>query len=452
MATRKIVLLIITIILVSFSISAQEAQKIEDLERRVKELETRLAEAQAATPSPELAELQRQIEILTREIEALRVERQRAPQADASQYGFGAAASKVYRAEQGVSLGGYGEMLYENYDGTRDDEARSGRKDQLDFLRAILYAGYKFNDRVLFNSEIEFEHATTGGSVGEVSVEFAYLDFFINPAVNARAGLLLVPMGIINELHEPTTFLGARRPQVEQQIIPSTWRENGAGVFGDLGPISYRAYLVTGFDAEDFSSTGWRSGRQQGGRAKAEDFAGVARIDWRPFEGTAFGASYYSGDSAQDKVAPGFGEFDANVTLTEAHVDSNVRGIRARALWTEGRLGDARLVNLTNNLTGRNSVGEKVGGWYGELGYDLGAAFDLGDDSVVPYARYERFNTQKEVPSGYSLNPERDQTISTLGIAWLPHPQVILKGDYQNVDNEGGTGVDQINVAIGYIF
>ena len=113
----------------------------------------------------------------------------------------------------------------------------STSRDEADFLRAVLYAGYKYNDWILFNSEIEFEHATTktsnGTARGEVSVELAYLDFAISQPLGARAGMLLMPVGLTNEWHEPTTFHGVRRPSVEQSVIPTTWRENGVGVFGD---------------------------------------------------------------------------------------------------------------------------------------------------------------------------------------------------------------------------
>src|SRR5690606_5504586 len=118
--------------------------------------------------------------------------------------------------------------------------------------------------------EIEFEHASTGQG-GEVSVEFAYLDYLATPHLGVRAGMVLVPMGFVNELHEPTTFLGTTRPLTESTIIPTTWRENGAGVFGDIGDFSYRAYVINGLDAVGggssraggFSAAGLRGGRQK---------------------------------------------------------------------------------------------------------------------------------------------------------------------------------------------
>ncbi|MGH9457343.1 MAG: hypothetical protein ACRD2J_06835 [Thermoanaerobaculia bacterium] len=433
---------------------AQDAASREELEAKLRDLEARLEriEAAKAAPSDEIAELRRQIDILTREIERLKVVREAPEVGETGTYGLGAAASKVYRTDHGVSIGGYGEMVYENFDASFDSGLPSGSTDQLDFLRAILYAGYKFNDRVIFNSEIEFEHATSGGGIGEVSVEFAYLDFLLRPELNARAGLLLVPMGLINELHEPTAFLGANRPEVESVIIPSTWRENGAGVFGETGSVSYRAYVMTGMDASDFSASGIRSGRQKGGKAKAEDFAVVGRVDWRPVPGTMIGGSIWTGDSAHNLTTPAGEDIDANLTLGELHADVNVRGWSLRALWASGEIGDVAELNLANGLTGSKSVGEEFGGWYGEIGYDLGAVLPLGDDALIPFARYEEYNTQESVPAGFALDPSKDASVATVGFSWKPIPQAVIKVDYQDYDNAADRGVDQFNIALGYIF
>ncbi|HEU5304782.1 MAG TPA: hypothetical protein VFU40_09085, partial [Gemmatimonadales bacterium] len=201
--------------------------------------------------------LEAQVEAITRELEELRLGRDLVVEADTSVYGFGPAASKVYKVRQGVSIGGYGEVLYENFAGTRQDDSPSGAADRFDALRAIVYVGYKFSDQVLFNSELEFEHGSTEAG-GSVSIEFAYLEYRLSPRFGLRGGLLLPPMGFINEVHEPPAFLGARRPETERQIIPSTWRENGLGFFGTAGGISYRAYLVNGFDATGFGASGVR--------------------------------------------------------------------------------------------------------------------------------------------------------------------------------------------------
>src|SRR5262249_13796554 len=153
------------------------------------------------------------------------------------------------------------------------------------------------------NSEIEYEHATTGEGgeeKGEASVEFAYLDFPIGHGVGIRAGELLVPVGMINETHEPTTYLGARRPDVEQLIVPTTWSEIGAGAYGESGTISWRALIQASLDASGFTAEGIREGRQEGSQSKAHDLALSARLDWRPTPGLLLGASIFTGDTGQD--------------------------------------------------------------------------------------------------------------------------------------------------------
>lgn len=445
MISRIFTVLITSLFIITIPSFAQQSTPTpEELQRKIQELQQRV-DAMANTSDVE--ELKRQIDVLTQEIEKLRAgEKTAVVSDDQVTYGMGSAASKVYRSEPGVSIGGYGEMLYENFSSERDNGADSNATDQLDFLRAVIYTGYKFNDKVIFNSETEVEHATTDDGIGEVALEFAYLDFLVRPEFNVRGGLVLVPMGLINELHEPTAYLGAKRPGVEQAIIPSTWREAGFGAFGDIGQISYRAYVITGLDSEEFSSAGIRSGRQGGAKAKAEDFALVGRLDWQPFEGTIFGGSVYSGNSGQSE------DYSGKVTLTELHADAKMRGLMIRALWANGRIGDAAEINAANGLSGSNSVGSEFGGWYAEAGYDLGGFLRKGDIALIPYLRYEQYNSQESVPSGFALNPALDRATTTIGIAFKPIPQTVIKFDFQNNDNDAETGVDQFNVSMGYIF
>lgn len=410
---------------ITSSVFGQEAS---DLERRLRELEAKVAQMQQ---SPELVEIRRQLEVLGTEIEALKNRQEaKAVTADTPQYGMGPAASKVYHSEPGVSIGGYGELLYQN---------PNGETATADSIRAVVYTGYKFNDRVLFNSELEVEHANLERG-GNVELEFAYLDYLIRPELNVRTGFVLVPVGFTNEQHEPTAYIGARRSGVDSLIIPSTWSELGAGVFGEVGRINYRGYLVTGLDSAGFGAEeGIREGRQGGGEAKAEDWAAVGRVDFHPFEGALVGGSLYSGGSGQDA------DFNGRVSLGEVHAESRYRGALVRALYTRGSLGDAAAINEANGLTGDESVGSRFGGWYVEGGYDV-------TSYLMPYARYEQLDTQRRVPSGFERNPANDQNIFTLGVAVKPHPQTIFKLDWQNVENEADTGTDQWNVSVGYIF
>lgn len=439
------------LVLACLTTTALFAQDAVDLERRLRELEQKIAQIQAAQPSPELVEIRRQIEILGQEIESLKTRQtEKTALADTEQMGLGAAASKVYRTAQGFSIGGYGEMLYENFDRSNDAGAAVSNRDQLDMLRAILYTGYKYNDRVLFNSEIEFEHGSTG-SGGEASVEFAYLDFLVRPDVGVRAGLVLIPMGLVNELHEPTSYLTARRPGIETSILPSTWREMGVGAYGETGQLTWRAYVVNSLNGRAFSSGGVRGGRQKGARALAENLAVTGRLDWQPLVGTTVGAAFFSGDTGQSNVTGGQ-TVDARFTVFDLHGETSIRGARLRGLWTRGTIDDAAQLNALNSFTGNKSVGESLGGWYVEGGYDLSSLRAFGERSFMPYVRYERLDTQRRVPAGFARNPASEQTIKTLGIQFKPIPQAVIKADYQDVDNEAGTGLDQWNIALGYIF
>lgn len=406
-------------------------------------------------------DMERRIEILTQEIEKGKLGEVASEPTYESKYGFSPAASKVYHVNRGVSIGGYGEMLYQNFDSKTDAGTAANKKSELDFLRAILYFGHKFNDKILFNSEIEFEHASTAGGSnarGEVSVEFAYLDFIANPAFGARAGLVLMPVGIINELHEPTLFHGARRTVTETNIIPTTWRENGAGVFGQAGPFSYRAYIVTGLQAssttlsgvDGFSSSGIRGGRSKGAKSVAEDFAYVARLDFEGIPGTLFGGSYYNGNAGQDVTRNGI-EIDVNVKLWEAHAMAEYRGIEVKGLYARSKISDVADLNAIQNRGATASIGEDQFGGYAEIAFDV-LSLCGSKPYLAPFFRYERMDTQQKVPSGFTKNPANSQTIFTYGLTYKPHPNTVLKADFQDIDNQAGTGIDQVNAGIGYLF
>jgi hypothetical protein len=413
------------------------------------------------TDTVELSRLRRQIEALAAEVEALRLGADVAVQADSTAHGLGPAATKVYRTRQGVSLGGYGEFLYENYSAEREDGSASGVRDQADALRAILYVGYKFSDHWLFNSELEFEHASTGQG-GEASVEFAYIDYLASPGFGVRAGMVLVPMGFVNELHEPPSFLGSTRPVSESAIIPSTWRDNGVGGFGELGDFSFRAYLLGGLDAvgggtgrpAGFAAGGLRGGRQKGARSLFEKPALVARLDFTPrsaIPGLELGASAYRGDSGQGFRTTAGESIEVPTTLLEGHFQHQAHGFDLRALYVRATLSGVASLNAARSLTGSASIGEELTGWYLQGGYDVLRLLETSHQ-LLPYVRYERVNSQVAVPDGFSASPANDRRITVVGAMWKPLTNIALKADYQIAENQASTGINQFNVALGYIF
>ncbi len=434
-----------------------------------------------AADTLDVAEMRRQIDAITRQLEELQLGRELVVKADTSVQGLGPAASKVYRVQQGVSIGGYGEMLYENFAGQRQDDEPAGLEDRLDLLRAVLYTGYKFNDRLLFNSELEVEHANIENG-GEVAIEFAYLDYRFSHHVGARAGLLLAPMGFLNELHEPPTFLGTERPETERRIIPSTWRENGVGLFGDAGGFAWRAYLINGFDAgggaveveedgislasasEDgddegeeeqveeggFSEDGLGGGRQNGAQALAENWGGVGRLEYVGFPGLRVGGSLYLGDSGQGAEVDEQ-KIGAFTRIYEGHAEYRAHGFDLRGLVAVAQVDDVAELNELKGLVGDESIGERLVGWYLQGGYDVLRNLDT-EEQLIPYVRWEELNTQDEVPGGFSADPANDRRIVSLGTAWKPIPNVAVKADYQIQENEADTGVNQLNAVVSYLF
>ncbi len=405
------------------------ADRIAELERVVQALASELARTREDIAVPEDAELK-------------------------SSYGMGPAASKVYGLSRGLSIGGYGEAFYRNFISDKTSE-----QDTIDFLRAVLYLGYKFSDSIVFNSEIEIEHAN------EISVEFAHLDFMWKDWANARAGMMLVPVGFLNEMHEPTTFFGVNRPDVERFIIPSTWRENGIGLFGSFGEDwSYKLYALNSFDNTGFSPSGIRGGRQKGSKALAEHIAFTGRLDWTPLDGLLLGASFWTGKTGQNQSLKGVNLPDAWLTLFEVHAQYQWRNLWLRGLFTQTFMPGAD--DLTEALQAAHGIDDSVGlsptqalaeqmlGAYGEIAVDIMPFFGETVKYLAPFYRFEYYDTQYEMASGFnSLEDDSFQVIShTVGIQFKPIPNVVIKGDYRNRDSKRGKIADEINLGIGYVF
>ncbi len=405
----------------------------------------------------QISELQQQLSVVVDEVARLRAQ-MAVPEEDAeleSVHGLGPAASRIYGIGRGLSLGGYAEALYTSQVGDADGNGEA----TADILRTVLYAGYKFTDNLVFNTELEFEHAGTSGG-GSASVEFAALDYLYHPALNFRAGLVLVPMGFVNEVHEPPFFLGTQRPAPERAIIPSTWRENGVGVYGELGEgrLQYRAYAVNGFDASGFRSTGLRGGRQKGSRAKANDLGFVGRVDFEPLAGWLVGGSYYRGDSGQDQDYTQSGSTtvrlpDVRTRIWEVHSELRRGPLFARALWTQADVSDAGALSTALELPSNEPVASSMVGGYAELAYDLMPLLSPGSEKeLVPFFRFEYTDTQRDIPSGFTRDRRQPRRVLIPGLQFKPIPQVVLKLDYRIIDNWDGSAADELGVGFGLVF
>ena len=409
------------------------------------------------TDSQRIQELERKVDILSQQLEAQQAgSAQPTANGGAGDYGMGSAASKVYSATGGLSIGGYGEFLYQNFDKKLQDGTVSPVNDQFDTLRGVFYIGYKFNDHIVFNSEVEFEHSGYSDEhpEGEAIIEFAYLDFLVNKAVNVRAGQLLLPLGFTNETHEPPAVLSAGRPFVERSggIIPTTWHENGLGLHGELpGNLDYRLYVVEGLNAAKFNAEGISDGRQDGNKANADRFALTGRLDWRPLPGVVGGIGFYRGSSIYSDPATGLNAgLSIPTTLLEAHAEYKASGWQFRGLYARTTLGASELATL-GAADPAYAAGTRQWGGYLEAGYDLLSASG-SKQALIPFARWERLNTQGSVLAGAMADGSMDQSIVTGGLSWKPIPQVAVKASYNWIKNAARTGRNELDIALGYEF
>jgi predicted porin len=320
-----------------------------------------------------------------------------------------------------TTVGGYGELHYNNLsDGQGTDNK------MLDFHRFVLFFNHEFNDKIRLFSEVEIEHALAGdGQPGEVEVEQAYVQFDIGENSNIDAGLFLIPVGILNETHEPPTFYGVERNPVEKNIIPTTWWEGGAMFSSryDSG-IRYDIALTSGLDG----GTSIRGGRQKVAKATANNLAATARVKYTGTRGLELAATVqYQDDMTQDTS-----DDVGSATMIETHArwsiaDFTLTGLYAR--WD---------IDVADTAAQSDKDKESQDGAYIEASYK-------------PHPEWGVFVRQNQWDNGGTGDTKRTQT--DVGVNYWPHENVVIKADYQaQNDNDDGAGFDGFNMGIGYQF
>jgi len=357
--------------------------------------------------------------------------------------GLGAAASKVYYSQSPLSIGGYGEMYY---------QAQSSGASKAVTYRFVPYIGYKFSDSIILNTEIEFEHG--GSQVTSISqddttkdisvsqkgeyakVEFMYLDFLLNKHANVRVGNFLVPMGLVNQRHEPTLFTTVQRPETEKYLIPSTWNESGAMVFGSIiDGLEYKVAMITALKTGTDGSKWIRNGRGGSWDNKNPNAGFVARLDYTGHNGLLVGASAYTGASNDNDGS------DSNLVMWDVHLDYKVKGFRAYGLYTASSRSNADKISA--------DAVEAAKGGYLNLSYDAFAMLSTSQKLPV-FVQLEKYNTQAKLADG-SENDAKNNT--SFGVNYFPHDQVVLKADYKmtKVDHSDRTDYTS-SVSMGFIF
>jgi len=346
---------------------------------------------------------------------------------------------------KGVTVGGYGEITYNR---------PTGKNAELDVQRLVLLFGYKFDERTQFVTEIEFEH------VKEVFVEQAFLQYSVSDNLNLRAGLMLVPMGIINEYHEPTTFNGVERPSMDNAIVPTTWREIGVGISGKSNEVSlrYQAYIFNGFQStiSDGNGTitggklggsnGLRGGRQKGAQSNFNNINFSGKLDYYGLPGLRLGLSGYFGRTQSPYDVKDVKGADIGIAMIGLDARYSKKRFSARGQFIQGNLTDTEAYNTA---TGKD-LGSSLQGYYIEAGYNV--LSQVKKQQLIGFVRYEDFNTQASVAGNLAKNNTYDRQEWTLGLSYKIANGAVVKADYLLKNNAAKVTTNQLNFGVGVWF
>lgn len=359
------------------------------------------------------------------------------------------AAAEQAPARPQTVFSGYGELNYNH-------PTRNASASQADVRRAVLGFEHRFDDKTKVVSEFEWEHAIASASDrGEAAVEQLYIEREFGIGMRAKAGLFLIPAGLLNEHHEPTAYYGVERNFIETAIIPSTWRELGFGIGKTLdNGLTLEGGLTTGFDLTkwDAASTEGRESplgsiHQEGQLAKARNLAVYGALNWRGVPGLLVGGSVFTGTAGH--ATADFPANNARVTLWDLHARYNPGRWDLSGVYARGTISNTEALNLTfaGNPT---PVPSSFYGWYGQAAYRL---WQSGDYTLFPFLRYERFNTAKTyaaMPAGLGVATLPDERVVTVGANLRIGDGVVLKADYQKFAEDKSR--DRVDLGIGFSF
>lgn len=355
------------------------------------------------------------------------------------------------------SLSGYGVVNYYNY-GRFDTDL--GIRDKFDAERLNLYLGYSFSDKIKLKTEIEFEHGGTGSTIeldtqeefgeyeqeiesgGEVKLEQVYVDFVIKPYFNIRAGRMKLHLNLAQDLDRPIQYFTTHRQEMENEIIPLGWYENGLQFYGTfLSKFRYEFSITNGLDSSGFSSRGWiKNGYQQKFEmVNSDSFAYSARLDYKfgKNKDSYVGFSAYLNDAAANRPKKDM-EYSANVSLFTAHITYNEGPLRFSVVGLYGNIENSHIISrknasLSNKLgVKRTPVGKNALGLAADIGYDvLSVISPKSSQKLYPFVRYEYYDTMYKTQGAVVKKPRWERIALTFGANWFIHKQIVYKIQYQ---------------------
>ena len=367
--------------------------------------------------------------------------------------GLSLGASRVYTKENGFSVGGYTELLYQKFSDTTGLGPNGSDLDTT-VPRAVVFLGYRINERLVINSEFRVDRDIFDTDSAAASVDLAYLDYILNPAFTLRAGIVLVPMGLVNEFHQPNEYLGTRPGFGDIFTLLNVWHALGFGFAGHKWGFDYRAYVISGLNAAKFNEFGMRDGREI-----TSDTIGspsvVYRIEYNFFPGGIFGGSYYLGNSGIFGV-PNPDDLKIHTTIKEIHGELRWKGAQIRAQYAIGLMNSTGQLNAILKTTGLHGVGSRMVGGYVEGGYNL-LAYKENGKMIMPYMRGEASNSMDALPRpsldlGLIKNWYVDFIIWIFGVEVRPIPALSIKTEYESTHDQNQIYHDEFHIDVSYAF
>ena len=331
--------------------------------------------------------------------------------------------------EASTTIGGYGEMHYDMENNNGDGK--------LDFHRFIFYIKHQFNDQWSLMSEVEIEHNMVYSSTSEdegggyVAMEQAYLNYW-NGDWGFKGGVLLVPAGVTNEYHEPPTFMSVERPEYNKYIIPTTWFDNGFGVYGNMGDINWNITMVGDLNGDDIGE-GIRSARAKGVGSTTTSWTKTLQGSWTGMEGLKIGGSVTMNDAPVSDDHVNGGEA-IGVTLTEFNTTYTKNDLYARLEYGT--------IDYTNNWLSDDDGNateevESSSGYYLDLGYNVSNLVGCDGDLYV-WTRNSSYN-KNDADDAYDIR--------LFGVTFKPINNISIKFETGSKNND-----DIMRIGIGYMF
>lgn len=345
--------------------------------------------------------------------------------------------------------GGFGELHYLQPVG--DNSNKNG---QLNVHRLVISLGYAFSEKFHFFGEIAYEH------VAEVLVEQVYVNYEVNHTLNLKAGLLPIPMGIVNQEHEPDCFNGVEHPAMNQYLIPTAWRELGVGIHGELNnkSLKYQLYLINGFatfkegEAKANGMEAFRPARQEGVKSFISHPNVAGRLQYDGIKGLQIGVSGYMGETQSelyDQVSENVADSTVvNLNMLGVDFKYNKEDFYLRGEWVYNNISNTEAYNRKTN----QDLGKAMMGYYLEIAYNILPKTLKRGQQLLPFIRYGHYDTHHKVSTGMTRNKAYEKEYITTGLTYHWSKNVIFKCDYQKITDKNMKNYDLFNIGINFVF